>query len=657
MTDVPTHAPTRKSARLEPSLAWTILTDAPLQGLALAREAGMIFAWDEGDQLYVIDANGERRSASRAPDRIIAGAISDNGALVALLGKGPRLWLLSADLEPIVDRPAPSDPSALAVDPHGLYVAVASKLDFTQFYNRHGRQAGRFETRQALANICFLPGQPFLLATAAYGAIMGVEIESAGSGQIRGEVAWQQALLSNVGRLATSGDGGMVLASCYTHGVQRYDLRGHNEGSYHLGGTATHAVPDFAGRGIVVSTLEGELAVLNGAGNVRWKTALPRAVAALEFDALGRYLIYGLPTGEITRLDLEASGRNPASPAPVTIHSARAHRSGPVRPPDWIVPVAKSDEQAETAVLAVLDDPPRVGFMTGRNQLQIFTPSGQNLGEAPELPGVGRIVKAAPGWIAAATDRHVLLYNARQNTVHNMDLSLVELTHLVLRPDTYGVALVQEGDRLGRATPPGQWIWRQELKSQIEDLAVGPGGATAITTEDGQLLIYDAVGELAGHFSANQPEGLCLVAAPAGAPDDVAWITLARRFQTLLGHDLSGRVVWETPIPWEAWQLHPIESMVIVAAPDGHALAFDGSGQLRAQSRDADPQCVYCAGSDGEPWIVGRQGVHLICTDFSGRVKWRAVADAPLGPLSAGRSGVAVLIGRSLAWFQARQSP
>jgi hypothetical protein len=45
--------------------------------------------------------------------------------------------------------------------------------------------------------------------------------------------------------------------------------------------------------------------------------------------------------------------------------------------------------------------------------------------------------------------------------------------------------------------------------------------------------------------------------------------------------------------------------------------------------------------------------VHLICSEFSGRVRWRSVADQPLGPLACGTAGVAVLIGRDLAWFPA----
>lgn len=92
----------------------------------------------------------------------------------------------------------------------------------------------------------------------------------------------------------------------------------------------------------------------------------------------------------------------------------------------------------------------------------------------------------------------------------------------------------------------------------------------------------------------------------------------------------------------------------MVSAADGRALAFDGSGHLRAQSRASEtPHDVFTATREGEALRISRQGVHLICADFSGRVRWRAVSDQPLGPLAAGQAGVAILIGRSLAWFAA----
>ena len=107
----------RPQSRLEPSPAWTVLTDSPLKGLALAREAATILAWDEGDQIYLLDTSGRHRSVSRCPGKILDAAISDDGRLVALLVEGSRLLWLSGDLEPLADRTAPPDAQALAVDP------------------------------------------------------------------------------------------------------------------------------------------------------------------------------------------------------------------------------------------------------------------------------------------------------------------------------------------------------------------------------------------------------------------------------------------------------------------------------------------------------------------------------------------------------------
>jgi hypothetical protein len=47
--------------------------------------------------------------------------------------------------------------------------------------------------------------------------------------------------------------------------------------------------------------------------------------------------------------------------------------------------------------------------------------------------------------------------------------------------------------------------------------------------------------------------------------------------------------------------------------------------------------------------------VHVICATLDGRVRWRAVAEESLGPFTAGRAGVAILIGQSLAWFKSAE--
>ncbi len=326
-------------------------------------------------------------------------------------------------------------------------------------------------------------------------------------------------------------------------------------------------------------------------------------------------------------------------------------RSSSLRSPSWTVPVAQTDEQAETAVVAVLDDPPRIGVMTNRNRLQLLSQAGGILGEAPSIVGVGRILRTAPGWIVAATDRQIVLFDARRNVAERLDMNFLEITHLRVQPDTYGLAIVQERDRLGRATPAGRWVWKRELKSPVEELAIGPDASTALTTDDGQLLIFDPSGEPAGRYAADPAEALALSVAPAGSPPDVAWITLARHAQVLAGHRRDGRVLWQSPVPWESWQLHELPAHLVVEGLDGRALAFDGAGHARLQGRVDASLSLFGNGPDGEVVRVFRHGENLQCTDLAGRARWRTIASDPIGPLAIGRSGVAALIGRSIAWF------
>src|SRR4029077_3310993 len=120
---------------------------------------------------------------------------------------------------------------------------------------------------------------------------------------------------------------------------------------------------------------------------------------------------------------------------------------------------------------------------------------GRKRGQGPDLIGVGRLLRTAPGWLAAATDRQIFLCALKHETQRRLDVSLLELTHLVIRPDDFGLALVQERDRIGRLTVSSRWVWKQELRSPVEELAVGPYGFVGVTTHGGQLLIFDPAGE------------------------------------------------------------------------------------------------------------------------------------------------------------------
>lgn len=652
------------AARLDPVEAWTILTESPLKGLAFAKEAGWILAWDEGNRLTLLDARGETLSTTRSSSRIVAATISDDGSRIVVLSEGDSagLLILSGDLEILVERPAPSESTFVATDPFGRYVAVGGRLGPVQILDRYGRAAARIETVQSMAHLCFVPDRPFLIGAAAFGMLAGVELEpSRTSGRLRAEIVWQDRLMSNVGRLTTTGDGSMVLASCFTHGVQRFDLDGHNEGAYHLGGTVAHAVPDFPGRTIAAATLEGELLVLNSAGNVRWRTTLTRPPIALEIDPLGRFLIHGFSTGEITRLDLfgpsEERGAAPSKTRKARAAAPRSASGGAsIRRPDWAVRAVQTEDQAETAVLAVCDDPPAIAVFSSPRRLQIFDPNGQKLAQGPDLTGVGRILRTAPGWLAAATDRDIALCDLRRGTQERVDLSLVEMTHLAIKPDTFGLAIVQERDRIGRATTAGRWVWRHELPTPIEDLAIGREGFAAATTDDGRLLVFDPAGEIhpTGGFDPSDPP--LLIEAPEGSPPGLAWVSLSRRGQRLAGHGQRGDVVWTRQLPWEGWSLLRLGGFALVAAADGRTLAFDGAGTARFEGTPSGTvNDVFFLDQNGTPLRVAAKDVHLLCSTLDGDIQWRTVAEQAPGPTAAGRAGVAVMIGPNLSWF--RNSP
>ena len=351
-----------------PRPSWTVVTDAPLKGLALAREAGLLLAWDEADQVYLLDLKRRAPLASPRPRaRSSAAAISDDGSLVALLGEGRRLWLLDADLgsSPSAGRPRPDWPWP-STRTAGTSRS-ASRMSVTQFYNRFGKPAGKFETRQPWPTSRSCPSRPLLIG--ARGLRHDRRRSSSGRGPAgrllgRGRSGGDRQM-SNVGRLATHRrrrhDPGELL---HPRRPAVRHRRARTRAPTTSAGPPPTPSPTSPAGSIAVRLGRGRTRVLNPAGNVRWKTGLPRPGVALETDPLGRYLIYG----HADRRDRPARPLRGRPPAQRRRRGRRVRpRRRPRRPvgvgsrcgsPTGSCPSRTTDEQAETAVLAVLDDPP-----------------------------------------------------------------------------------------------------------------------------------------------------------------------------------------------------------------------------------------------------------------------------------------------------------
>ena len=104
-------------------------------------------------------------------------------------------------------------------------------------------------------------------------------------------------------------------------------------------------------------------------------------------------------------------------------------------------------------------------------------------------------------------------------------------------------------------------------------------------------------------------------------------MTLGRRQQQIIGHDLRGKVVWTRMLPWEGWSLAKIGRFAIVSSADGRVRAFDRSGTVRWEGdASGTSNDAYSLDETEEPVRISERGVHLICATLDGRVRWRAWA-------------------------------
>ena len=354
------------------------------------------------------------------------------------------------------------------------------------FLNRFGRAAGRLETIQPVAHLCFLADRPFLVGAAAFGMLVGVEILASRTVRAAG-ASHRLARPPDVERRAADGqrrrrdDPGQLLHPRNSDGSTSR--------------AATRVRTTSAARCRTPFPTSRAARSWRRRSRASWRSSIRRATFAGAPGWPGlRSRSRSTRWADTSCTDIRP-GRSSAltSLVPDPARAARLRRgaepraagqgpsprtsTGSVRRPDWTVPAVSSDEQAETAVLAVTEDPAdRGGFHQPPSAGALHGRRARSWRQGPDMSGVGRILRTAPGWLAAATDRQIVLYDLRRNTQRRLDVSLVELTHLAIRPDSFGLALVQERDRIGRVTPSGRWVWKHELQSPVEDLAIGPGG-------------------------------------------------------------------------------------------------------------------------------------------------------------------------------------
>lgn len=619
-----------ESSPLAPPWDWSWFANAPLKGAGLLRERQWIYAWDDANSIYLVDRGGALVAQNRMPREIVAVAGADAGGRLVAASRFGAIWWLDESLNIVREIECPFAVLALAIDGFGDYCAAGGELGRNLVLSRTGKRVAQFNTRQAAAHLAFNPLERMIIAAADDGTLSAHDWE--------GGEYWRTSNFSTAGAMAIDGTGEVVLLACFSHGLVRFGVRGKREGTYRVDGSPALVATDFEGHKILTATVEGALTELDYGGIIRGHRPLPDRPIALSLDALGRYAVLAYSTGEVRCLPLPAfwDSREAVS----------SNVAGPTRlEPAWEIRATASDDETKTAHLAAVPGKAHVAVFSDRQTIRVYDERGERFHESPAVSGTGRTLLCANGWLAAATDHSLVGYDPIANRSVRSTLSHHELSHIeLLRP--FGECLVIESaEFLTRFRLPGETLWRKRLPYRVESAACQPDGTAAVVLEDKNLVALKPNGELLGKYRPRPVEPLQLLAIDQG------WITTGRESQSVRLHELSGKLLWTTELPWPPWNARRFGSVVLVTSVEGQSVLINGAGEILKRSDERREGARYFMGPNGKVIRVFLAGQTVLVSSFSGRLLWRIVDEHAIGELEAGPTGLWVFLGRHLSYY------
>lgn len=648
----PKNQPGSSYRSMKTPLEWVFVADTPVEAIHLSSESQKIVIRDQSGRVVCLTTSGEPLASQITPEPIRLSAADQAGQLlVFILGKR-SLVLMDWDLNLLAERQLHSEPISLAVDPLGLYLAVGFMGNETRLYTRAGKPSGSFETRQPLAHMAFMPGTSKLLGSTRFDQLICAELEQGKGHQLDTEVAWTQNTGVAIGHLHVIGGASKILASCNNMGLQRLNLEGDNEGTYQLGGTVLESASDFPGRFFLASTLEGSLLAVNANGSVMWEHTTGGPWRHLCMDALGRFGLAASALGEVVKIDLSTEPRSKADNSAVPILSASGGSEGStVKSAEWSIRIADENQSTTDYSLCIVDRPWRLCLLDNKKSLKCFAHDGDEAEEIPPLAGSGRLLKARDGWVAAANNQTLVLLNLANSETFQPDLDLVQITHIDLKPAKYGLLIIQEGDRIGRATPSGKWLWRVHLPATVESMILADDGYAALSLDNGFIAILDSSGKPVGKWSAGDQEAVLLCESQGRHEGLCRWVSLARQERILRGHALDGRILWQVETPFAPWEIYRTGQGVVVSGNDSKALLYDDSGQVIATRRSTGQHTHFATSSDGSAIALYGDSNQVFCTRFDGSVLWRVPIDGQVSAMAFSPTGAAILADGILSWI------
>jgi hypothetical protein len=634
---------------------WNWFSHGPLRGLTLERESLSIVAWDDARHLYRLRVSGTVESEVRLADPIRLLATSDTGAGTFVLTEPMAVQRLDRAGRAGHSFSLPFEPTTIATDPFGEYVAFASSDARLSVMDRLGRCVASVSTPQPYRHLAFLPSRGQIVAAAEQGIIACHDL--------RGNLLWKETMYSTVGSLAVDYTGRMIAIASFGYGIVRYSPQGRREGAYQLPRSPHLVGVDFDAQRMVAGSVDGFVLAMNYEGQVLGERPLAEKPIGLAIDPLGRFVVMGFASGEVRFLewssllqDADSSADEMSTPAEDSLGSGPARVRRTAEGAAWSAKVGDSLDEARAVVFEPLTGG-GVAFSTPGRTIRIVGADGREKHESPRLEGAGRLLRGGPGGLFAATDRRILFYDERSNQSTLFPLGFFDVSHLLPLAAEGEAIVVESCDQWSRVRVPGKTLWKDRLPMRVVHVAVGREDRVALVLEDHQLMVLDREGKKLGRFRAARPTPLLLATGPSG------WITASIGEQMLRHHDIDGRVLASLPLPWDPWGLWPVGNQVVVTRANGESLLVDPttlSGSVGTDSSGAAEPSVNTEPREGAAYALlhsgvvaraFRAGASVVVTDFAGKLLWRSPPQEEIHQFALRRAEVWILAGRRLGYF------
>lgn len=274
-----------------PQIEWSAALEGSLVALDTADETRWTYAADDSGGVAAFNARGQMQTVSRGFSKIRHLSWSAVGTEGVVCTAERQLHWLNSNLRPDWSRPLSARASGLAISPFADVAVVGLENHHNYVVQRDQTQLSEFNSVRPLSQIAFLAQRPEFIAASADGVICRFNLQ--------GKMLWKLDLMCNVGDLAVSGDGNTILLATFQHGVTILDGRGGRQGSFLVSGAAHRVDTGFAGKLLLLSTMDHDVCLLDIEGDPRWDARTPHPLQAIRTWPLENGAVFGCQCGRI----------------------------------------------------------------------------------------------------------------------------------------------------------------------------------------------------------------------------------------------------------------------------------------------------------------------------------------------------------------------